>query len=437
MPSLGADMTDGVLVKWRVTEGGRVTQGDIIAEVETDKGTIEVEVFETGIVRRLLVSEGEKVPVGTPLAEIAEDARVEPPEGETLRAPPSPSEPVTKPSPTAPTTGGDIMTLGPAPDLDGPVASPSVRKRAQQLDVRLDSVRGTGRHGRITLRDIERHAAPPISPQRPSNRLRISPYARRLAASRRVEVAALTGTGPGGAIRAADVEKAPIASSAPSAGERMRRAVAAAMARANREIPHYYVDQIIDVEPALEWMAARNAELSVTHRLVAGVLLLRAVALTLRKHPEFNASWQDDVVVPREGVHVGLAVSLRGGGLVAPVVRDAATGTLVDLMERMHDLVARARGGTLRSSEMAGAGITLTALGERGVDRVTPIIFPPQVAIVGVGAIRRRPWVVDGQVVPRQVVSATLGADHRATNGHRGARFLRTLDRVLQTPEEL
>ena len=217
----------------------------------------------------------------------------------------------------------------------------------------------------------------------------------------------------------------------------MQRAIAAAMTRANDEIPHYYVEQSIDMGNALAWLRETNASLNVTERLVSGVLVLRAVARALRKHKTLNAIWQDGRSVPSEEVHVGLAVSLRGGGLVAPALRNTDEGSLTDLMARMTDLVSRARSGALRSSEITSATITLTSLGERGVESVTPIIFPPQVAIVGCGATLERPWVVDGQVVPRPVMRVTLGGDHRVSNGHRGARFLSALDRLLQEPEKL
>lgn len=222
-----------------------------------------------------------------------------------------------------------------------------------------------------------------------------------------------------------------------SPAERMQRAIAAAMTRANDEIPHYYVEQSIDMGNALAWLRETNASLNVTERLVSGVLVLRAVARALRKHKKLNAIWQDGRSVTSEEVHVGLAVSLRGGGLVAPALRSTDEGSLTDLMARMTDLVSRARSGALRSSEITSATITLTSLGERGVESVTPIIFPPQVAIVGCGATLERPWVVDGQVVPRPVMRVTLGGDHRVSNGHRGARFLRALDRLLQEPEKL
>jgi pyruvate dehydrogenase E2 component (dihydrolipoamide acetyltransferase) len=433
MPSLGADMTTGVLATWRVAVGDRVSHGDIIAEVETDKGLIEVEVFETGVVARLLVREGEKVPVGTPLAEIDTAAPT---------ATVSAAVPVTAPVPVTASAPGAILSAGSSGvDLDGPIASPAVRRRAHELDVSLRGVQGSGEHGRVTLDDLEGFARRSAAPAIVGGRARISPYARRIAVERGIDIRELRGTGPAGAIQARDVLSAK--SSVPEAGkpasptERMQRAIAAAMTRANDEIPHYYVEQSIDMGNALAWLRQTNATLSVSERLVSGVLLLRAVALALRKHELLNATWQGAEAVPSADVHVGLAISLRGGGLVAPALRNTDEGSLGELMSRMTELVSRARAGTFRSSEITSATITLTSLGERGVESVTPIIFPPQVAIVGCGATNERPWVVDGQVVPRPIMRVTLGADHRVSNGHQGSRFLTTLDRLLQEPEKL
>ncbi|MGB8222454.1 MAG: dihydrolipoamide acetyltransferase family protein [Polyangiales bacterium] len=436
MPSLGADMTAGTLAKWRVAVGDRVSHGDIIAEVETDKGLIEVEVFETGVVSALLVQEGEKVPVGTPLAEIGAPARVpvSAPVSVSVSAPPPPPVPASSP--------GAILSAGSsATDLGGPKASPAVRRRAHELDVSLQGVQGSGEHGRITLDDVQGALQPEPAAVIPSARLRISPYARRVAIERGLDITQVRGTGPAGAIQASDVLSAKMVTTKPSEpgppAERMQRAIAAAMTRANHEIPHYYVEQTIDMGNALDWLRETNASSSIGERLVSGVLVLRAVARALRKHGKLNAIWRGGEAVPSEEIHVGLAVSLRGGGLVAPALRNTDQGSLSELMARMTDLVARARAGALRSSEMTSATITLTSLGERGVESVTPIIFPPQVAIVGCGATLERPWVVDGQVVVRPLVRVTLGADHRVSNGHQGSRFLSTLDRLLQEPEKL
>ncbi|MFI5178395.1 MAG: 2-oxo acid dehydrogenase subunit E2, partial [Vicinamibacterales bacterium] len=261
---------------------------------------------------------------------------------------------------------------------------------------------------------------------------------------------------PGGRIQRHDVEAAaagaverpppsvpPVQPAAPVAAEGedrqagMRRAIAAAMARSKREIPHYYLSTTIDMSTALEWLRGENEKRPMTERVLAMALLVKAVALALRDVPELNGHWVDGGFRKGAGVHVGCAIALRGGGLVAPAVHDADGKDLGTLMRQLADLVARARAGSLRSSELSDPTITVTSLGEQGVDAAFGIIYPPQVALVGFGRISERPWIVSGQVQPRLLVTATLAADHRASDGHRGGVFMGAVDRWLQTPEKL
>jgi pyruvate dehydrogenase E2 component (dihydrolipoamide acetyltransferase) len=361
MPKLGADMAAGTLVAWKKGPGDVVRRGDIIAEVETDKGVIDVEIFTDGVVETLLVQPAEKVPVGTPLATV----RVE---GEA--------------APVAPAT------------------------------------------------------QPATEPARP----RASPAARELARTLGVDLARVTGTGPGGAIGRDDVERAAKAAAPMTEADkvaRMRQAIAAAMARSKREIPHYYLSTTIDLDAATTWLAEQNAARPVTERLLIGALFLKAVALALRRVPELNAVWADDHNEPQPAVHVGVAVALRGGGLVAPAVHEADQLTLHELMAKLQDLVSRVRAGRVRSSELSDPTITVTSLGDQGVEATFGVIYPPQVAIVGFGKVVERPWVAGGKVVPRPVVTATLSADHRASDGHRGGLFLAAVDRLLQEPGKL
>jgi pyruvate dehydrogenase E2 component (dihydrolipoamide acetyltransferase) len=217
----------------------------------------------------------------------------------------------------------------------------------------------------------------------------------------------------------------------------MRRTIGAAMARSKREVPHYYLATTIDMHRALAWLQAENLRRPVADRLLSGVLLLKAVALALREVPELNAVWRGDALVPSPAVHLGIAISLRGGGLVAPALHAADQRSLDDLMRGFRDLVQRARAGGLRSSEMSDPTITVTSLGEQGVETVFGIVYPPQVAIVGFGKVVERPWSVEGTIVSRPVVTATLSADHRVSDGHRGGRFLAAVDRRLQEPARL
>jgi pyruvate dehydrogenase E2 component (dihydrolipoamide acetyltransferase) len=272
----------------------------------------------------------------------------------------------------------------------------------------------------------------------------MSPAARRLAAQRGIDIATLTGSGPGGAIVAADVEAAAPAPAPERPATRrkgfdtaaMRQAIAAAMGRSKREIPHYYVSQTIDLSAPLARLDRINTGRPPTTRILSAALFLRAVALALRKAPELNGFWDTGGFRPAQSVNVGWAVALRGGGLIAPAIHDADRLSLDALMAALRDLVTRARGFGLRSSEVTDATITVTSLGERGAEIVWPIIYPPQVAIVGVGRIVTRPWVVGESVVPRPVVTLTLAADHRASDGHRGGLFLAEVERLLQEPFE-
>jgi pyruvate dehydrogenase E2 component (dihydrolipoamide acetyltransferase) len=275
----------------------------------------------------------------------------------------------------------------------------------------------------------------------PGAHLLISPSARHLAEELGIDPAGIAGTGPGGRIQRKDVEAAGAARApaAPAADRqaRMREAIAAAMSRSNREIPHFYVSQTIDVSRALAWLADANTKRTVTERLLYGVLLLKGVALALREVPELNGFWRDGRAEPSAAVHVGVAISLRGGGLVAPALHDTDQKGLDELMAEFRDLVQRARSGSLRSSELADPTITVTSLGEQGVEGVFGLIFPPQVAIVGLGKIVERPWAEEGGLFVRPLIHASLAADHRVVDGHRAGLYLAALDRLLQNPEEL
>jgi pyruvate dehydrogenase E2 component (dihydrolipoamide acetyltransferase) len=384
MPILGADMEAGTLVAWRIAPGDRVQRGAIVAEVETEKGIIEIEVFTAGTVERLLVDPGAKVPVGTPLALIREDeaGAPRPPRAAPPTARPAAPSPPPIPPPSSAAPGG-------APPPTRGRVSPAARRRAHDLGIDPGTLAGSGPSGAVTLDDVERAAA---------------------------------GRAPG--VRAAAMSP-------------MRRAIAAAMGRSKREIPHFYLDQTIALRPALAWLERENAQRPVAERLLPGALFVKAVALALHEFPELNARWSPEGPVPMPAVNVGVAIALRDGGLIAPAIHGTDALALVEVMRRLRDVVARARSGGLRSSELSEPSITVTSLGDQGVERVSAVIFPPQVAIVGFGAIVTRPWVEGGAVVPAPVVTVTLAADHRVTDGHRAARFLLALERLLQAPEAL
>jgi pyruvate dehydrogenase E2 component (dihydrolipoamide acetyltransferase) len=391
MPSLGADMEAGTLVEWLVQPGDHVKHGDIVAVVETQKGAIEIETFQTGKIEKLLVGLDTKVPVGTPLALIKAEGEAKP-----VAAPTAPSS-AARPAPAAP----------------------------------LEA------------------AAPPQAPARPpspaARGARASPAARRLAEQRGIDLSTVSGSGPQGAIIYSDVEASLGAPAAATEKKRvptlnldaMRLAIAAAMARSKREIPHYYLEHQVDVTQCEQWLAQKNAALPPDSRLLIGALALKAVALACRRFPAFNGFYRDNKFEPSEKVHVGLAIAIRGGGLTAPALHDADKLTLDELMAGMRDLVQRTRAGRIRSSEIADPTITVSSLGERGVEALYGVIYPPQVAIIGFGKVVQRPWVVDGAIGPRAVVTITLAADHRVSDGHAGSLFLIEIGKLLQEPDKL
>ena len=392
MPSLGADMEDGTLVEQLVAPGDPVHRGDIIAAVETQKGAIEIEVFEDGFLDKWLVPLGTKVAVGTPIALIRD--------GDVPEAP-QPTDPPPPPAPPPEVPDAPDPVVPPAPP-EAPVPPPK---------------------------------PPPTPPPELSagTRQRVSPAARRRAAQTGFDLASL------GAERIISLDDIPDAEAAagPEPLSAMRQAIAAAMTRSKREIPHYYLSDSIDLTHAEDFIAAHNAELPPEDRLALGVLYVRAVALAARKFPDLNGFFEDGHFTPSENVHVGMAINLRSGGLVAPALHDAADGELPALMVRLKDLVARVRQGRFRARELSDPTITLTSLGDRGVTGITGVIFPPQVAIVGIGSPSLQPAVTDDTVQPRRIAQITLAADHRVSDGHNGAKFLRAIIKHLQNPEQL
>jgi pyruvate dehydrogenase E2 component (dihydrolipoamide acetyltransferase) len=488
MPSLGADMERGTIVEWLVAPGDRVHRGDTVAVVSTEKSDIEVEVFEDGAVGEILVEVGEEVPVGTPLATIvaAGDAA---PAAAPPESPPATPPPATPPPATPPPETGPPHPEAPAHPR---TYSPLVRHLADERGLDLDAVEGTGVGGTVTRADVERavppteralppapadpapsgapgHARPqprapepgptpsgapghdgpqPRAPERPARspgaRVAASPLSRRLAAERGIDLGEVAGTGPDGAVVAADLDVStrppPPAAAPPPRADRTaanRAALAEQMARSKREIPHYYLATTIDLEPATTWLAETNADRPVRERLLLVALLLKATALAATTHTSINGHWVDGQHRHADTVHLGVAINLRGGGLVAPALADAQDATVDELMARLGDLVARARAGTLRGSDLTEPTLTVTNLGDQGVDSVFGVITPPQVALVGFGRVSEQPWADRHMLAVRPVVTATLSGDHRASTGHEGARFLNAIARHLEHPEQL
>ena len=405
MPSLGADMTRGTLVEWHVKPGDAVAKGQVVCTVETDKGAVEVECWEPGTVARLVAEPMQSLEVGAPLAFLAQG-------GETVADVAKATERMAAPAPSA-AAAQPAVTPAPAP-------------------------------------------APPSAPPPPEAHVRASPAARRRAEELGIALATVAQRKPGHAVSIADVERAaaerpaapssaPSSAGAPAAAASipadrqvaMRHAIASAMARSKREIPHYYLGTEILLERASAWLETRNAGVGVADRVLLAAVQVKAVARAVHETPELNGFYRDGTFIPGSGVHVGIAVALRGGGLIAPALHEADTLPLAELMRRMADLIERARRERLRGAELTDATITITNLGDLGVETVFGVISPPQVALVGFGRVVRKPAVVGDAVVAARVVHATLSADHRVSDGMRGARFLAALDRLLQSPEAL
>lgn len=455
MPSLGADMDEGILQEWLVTPGDQVSKGDPVAVVETAKSAIEVECFETGTVERLLVEPGTTVPVGAPLALIEPTTATSRP-GKRAKADAAaglakartPARAASRPPATGRKPESGPVVAPASADGRHADAGPLIRHLAEQRGIDLQTLEGSGPGGRITRTDIDRAVGSAARPPR----VRATPLARRLAGELAVDLGTVTGTGQRGAVRAADVRKAaeahapppsPAPGSAPAPSRTAistagaRQAIADLMARANREVPHYYLATTVDMAAAMDWLHDHNRRCPLAERLLPAALLLKAAALAAREVPDLNGFWSEGRFTPGEGVHLGVAVSLRGGGLIAPALHAADSLELRELMAKLKELVSRARGGRLRGSEISTATLTVTSLGDQGVETVFGVIHPPQVALVGFGRVVERPCAVGGLIGVRPQVTATLSADHRATDGITGARYLTAVDRLLQHPEEL
>ncbi|RRS30722.1 MAG: pyruvate dehydrogenase [Epsilonproteobacteria bacterium (ex Lamellibrachia satsuma)] len=403
MPSLGADMEEGTLMEWKVKEGDSVKKGQVIAEVESNKGVIEVEIFEDGVVDKLLVEPGTTCAVGTPIASIRK-------ENET--------------------------------------------SESQQKEQEVSTEKTVDKKVAETEKTIEKETAKPLAAEKetktipnpveeaPKNaespEIKISPAARKKAQELGVDLNALASKMQG-KIGAAEVEAAAKAAKQKKRGgsDSMRKAIAAAMSRSNAEIPHYYLSTSINMTPALEWLAEQNKKRSIKERILPAALIIRAVVKALQAVPELNGFWKEDGLQISETINPGVAIARREGGLLTPALLNAQEMNLDQTMKAFHDLITRTRSGKLRSSEITQQTIVITNLGDLGVERVYGVIYPPQVALVGLGRIIDAPWVIGDALAVRKVMQATLAGDHRATDGRTGALFLDKLNQILQKPEEL
>ena len=397
MPSLGAEMEEGTVLEWYVQSGDHVEYGQIVALLDTEKAEIEMESFETGWIDALLVQTGETVPVGTPMARVRSEAQA----SEEPRSVPTPTP--TLESHDEPPVASDRRVR----------ASPLARRIADERGIALENLSGSGPHGAIVEADVMAAGGP--------GRAGISSDM-------------LVSEEPG---EASPAMRLRMASARTDRAARRRQVIAAAMERSKREIPHYYLATSIELTATLAWLENANLERPVSKRLLFPALLLKAVANAARRFPQLNGHWIDGAHQPADAVHVGMVVSLRTGGIVVPTLRDADSRSLDDLMEQLQDVVTRARIGRLRSAELSNATLAVTSLGVEGVETIFGVIYPPQVSIVGFGAIHSEVRAEGDLIGTRSILRATLAADHRASDGQEGSRFLTAIARELVDPENL
>lgn len=434
MPQMGADMTEGTVVKWLKQVGDQITRGEIIAEIETDKATVELEAWESGVLKQIVVPEGESVPVGQPIAILGssqEKIDSEAPKPAAAETPPRrtvdrSAEPAARP------TEAGANGAGPA------VAAPSAP------------------------------AAMSLPPSSPEGRLRISPVARRIASDARIDVSSLAGSGPDGRILRRDVEaviKAGAAAPPPAAVapppptpaappsraaapqptvaaggavalSRMRQTVARRMTVSKQTQPHYYLTVDVDMTAALAFREQINVTAGEQQHVSINDLIVKACALALERHPKFNAEFTDAGLKMHVKIDIDIGIALDDG-LIAPALLDCGDKTLGHIAHEAKDLIERAKSGHLRAEEYGAGTFTITNLGAYGVESLIGIINPPQAAILGIGSVMPQPVVREGEIVVRQVMKIALSADHRVTDGAEGARFIKEIQGLLENPASL
>ncbi len=412
MPQMGADMTEGTLLKWVKQVGDSVQRGEVIAEIETDKATIELEAYESGTLIKLVAQEGDVVPVGDVIALLGE------------------------PSEAAP----DIERKPPAEKPARRAIEPEVKERA------------------AATAPATQPAASPAAAET-EGRVRISPVARRIAREAGLDVSALRGSGPDGRILRRDVEAAVAAGTTgapalqpaparqatapvrPQAGppeglSKMRQAIARRMTLSKQTQPHYYLTLDIDMTAALAFREQFNASATDEQRVSINDLVVKACAIALERHPKFNAEFSEEGLVHHERVNVCIGIALDDG-LIAPALLDCQSKSLGRIAVESKDLINRAKTGHLKADEYSDGTFTITNLGAFGVETLIGIINPPQAAILGVGSVMPQAVVRDGQVVVRQVMKVALSADHRVSDGAEGARFIKEIQALLEGPAAL
>ena len=401
MPQMGYDMREGTVVRWHKHEGEAVSRGEVIAEIETDKATVEMEAYATGVLGRIVVEEGRAVPVGELIAVITEP-------GEAI---PSMDDLIGKPAP------------GPQEEAQAPTEAPP---------------------------PVPAPAPEPTAEAATSGQVKASPIARRLALEKGIELAQVAGTGPGGRVTEADVlgyEERPAlpeqvvgAPTGAPAGRieltRMRRAIARVTTQSKGEIPHFYVSSEIDMTEAMSVRRQLNETLQDSARVSINDMVVKAAAKALEKFPNFNSSYKDDHLQLNPDLDIGIAIALEQG-LIVPAVTRCQNKSLIEIAKASAELIKRAQSGTLRAEEYSGGTFSISNLGMFDVDNFVAIILPPNAAVLAVGTVKEQPVVRNGQIEVAQIMSSTLSVDHRVADGAEGARFLMEVKRYLEQPVSL
>ncbi len=445
MPQMGYDMHEGKVVRWLKDEGEEVIRGEVIAEIETDKATVEYEAYTGGVMAKIVAEVGATIPVGELIAVITAPGEAIP---EDILTDAAVAASADSPAPATVETPAPTAEAAHSGD-DGEVrASPLARRLANERGVDLSTVNGTGPGGRITEADIPEQGPPAAAT---NGFVRASPLAKRLARERGIDLTTLTGTGPGGRITEVDVPEhaAPVAAPATDDGaapaalvsetvelSRMRQAIARVTVDSKREAPHFYVAVDIDMTKAMSFRRDLNDELDVEKRVSVNDFIVKASAIAIGRHPKFNSFFRDDHLQMNASINVGIAIALESG-LIVPGINGCEGKSLGEIAVASRDLVARANSGTLRNDEYSGTTFSVSNLGMFDIESFTAIIFPPHAAVLAVGTVKEQPVVRDGELAVAQIMKATLSTDHRVADGAEAAQFLVEIKKLLENPISL
>ncbi len=449
MPQMGYDMHEGKVVRWLKKEGEEVTRGEVIAEIETDKATVEYEAYTGGVMAKIVAEEGVAIPVGGLIAVMTAPGEAIPEDILTDAAIASAAD---SPAPAAAAVEApeSPIPVAAAPaDTEEVRASPLARRLAKERGFDLATITGTGPGGRITEADIPEQgaAAAPAALASSNGYIKASPLAKRLARERGIDLATLTGTGPGGRVIEADVPEYAVPAAAGSAApatlvsenvelSRMRQAIARVTSDSKRDAPHFYVAVDVDMTKAMSFRRDLNDELDAENRVSVNDLIVKASAIAIGRHPKFNSFFRDDHLQMNAAINVGIAIALESG-LIVPGINGCERKSLVEIAAASRDLVSRANSGTLRNDEYSGTTFSVSNLGAFDIESFTAIIFPPHAAILAVGTVKEQPVVRDGELAIAQIMKATLSTDHRVADGAEAAQFIVEIKKLLENPISL